>query len=144
MAKNRGGISYIQMMENQRGENWLVTLRPEDIQNSAKRIVKDMVRGNIDYEKHGWVFLDSKFMENLFIAVSNELEINTLNYNACSFYYSYYPDTPNLGTHILHLERYGYIYTVIRDKLYNVRMTNNIGYLTDISGMLFNERNHLN
>ena len=62
MAKN----SYIQMMIAQRGTEWLSMIRPEEIQNSTKRIVKDMVKGNIEYEKYGNVFLDLKFMENLF------------------------------------------------------------------------------
>jgi hypothetical protein len=145
MAKNgKGGVSYIQMIANQRGENWLVTLRPEDIQNSTRRIVKDMARGFIDYEKYGYAFQDSKFLENLFIGVSNELEINTLNYRSCQFYYQYYPQTPNMGPHIYHLERVIYAYTIVRERLNMVRQTGNIGYLTDISGMLFNDRNHLN
>lgn len=141
MARNN---NYITSMISSRGEQWLITLRPEDIQNSTKRIVKDMARGNIDYEKYGYAFLDNKFLENLFIGVSNELEINTLNYNACRFYYQYYPQTPNIGTHIYHLERVINAYTIIRNKLEMVRSTGNIGYLSDISGMLFNDRNHLN
>lgn len=141
MAK---GNSYIQMMINQQGEDWIVSTTPERIQQSCKRILKDMVKGTIDYEKHGKYFLDLKFMENLIIGVSNELEINTLNYNSCVFYYQYFPQTPNLGTHIYHLERLGCIYTTVLEKLNAVKMTGNIGYLTDISGLLFNDRNHLN
>ena len=43
-------VSYIQMMINNNGDDWIIALRPEDIQRSSKRIVKDMVRGIIDYE----------------------------------------------------------------------------------------------
>ncbi len=141
MAKNN---SYIQMMYNQQGEDWIINVRPEDIQRSCKRVVKDMVKGTIDYEKFGKYFLDIKFMENLIIGLTNELEINTLNYNACKLYYSYYPNTPNLGTHIYHLERILYIYNIIYERLNWVKSTGNVGYLTDISGLLFNDRNHLN
>ena len=74
MAKNN---SYIQMMMNQNGDEWILALRPEDIQRSTRRIVKDMVRGTIDYQTQGKFFLDPKFMENLIIGVSNELEINS-------------------------------------------------------------------
>lgn len=141
MAKNN---SYIQMMFSQRGEDWILTINPIEIQNSTKRIVKDMVKGSIEYEKHGNVFLDPKFLENLLIGVSNELESNTFNYNGCQLLQQMYPSTPNLPQHVNHLERLVYIYTIIRDKLFAVKSTGNIGYLTDISGMLFNDRNHLN
>ena len=141
MAKNNN--SYIQMMVNQQGEDWIINVRPEDIQRSTKRIVKDMVKGSMDYEKFGKYFLDLKFMENLIIGVSNELAINTLNYNSCKFYYMYFPQTPNLGPHVYHLERLVFVYSTILEKLNYTKTTGNIGYLTDISGMLFNDRNHL-
>ena len=83
MAKN----SYIQMMVAQRGTDWITTIRPEEIQNSTKRIVKDMAKGNIEYEKYGSIFLDPKFMENLLIGVSTELESNTFNYRGCQMLY---------------------------------------------------------
>ena len=137
--------SYIAMMIANRGEDWLVMSTPENIQNSFRRIVKDMVKGIIDYEAHGKYFLDPKFMENLIIAITNELEINTLNLTSCKFYYANYPTAfTNMGTHIAHLESLDYIYRTILDKLYYTRSTGNIGYLTDISGVLFNYKNHLN
>ena len=140
MAKN----NYIQMMAAQRGPEWITSVRPEEIQNSTKRIVKDMVRGTIEYEKFGSVFLDPKFMENLLIGVSKELESNTFNYNGCQMLYASYPGTPNLAQHVNHLERLVYIYTVIKNKLDTVKYTGNVGFLTDIPGMLYNDRNHLN
>lgn len=141
MAKNN---SYIQMMVSNNGDGWILTLRPEDIQRSTKRIVKDMVRGLVDYQNHGKFFLDPKFMENLIIGVSNELEINTLNYNACVFYNQYYPQTPNIQPHIYHLERTCYIYNTILQRLNAVKMSGNVGYMTDISALLYNDRNNLN
>lgn len=141
MAKNN---SYVQMMYNQNGEEWISALRPEDIQRSTKRIVKDMVRGSIDYQVFGKFFLDPKFLENLIIGVSNELEINTLNYNACKFYCGYYPQTPNILPHIYHLERSCYIYNTVLERLNLVKMYGNVGYLTDISALLYNDRNNLN
>ena len=140
MAKN----NYIQMMVVQRGSDWITTIRPEEIQNSTKRIVKDMVKGNIEYEKYGSVFLDPKFMENLLIGVSNELESNTFNYKGCQMLYSAFPGTPNLAQHVNHLERLVYIYNTIKYKLETVKYSGNVGFLTDIPGMLYNDRNHLN
>ena len=136
--------SYIAMMVQRQGDDWILMSSPDNIQQSGKRIVKDMVRGIIDYEAHGKYFLDPKFMDNLLISISNELEINTLNLVSCQYYYNAYPQVPNLGTHIYHLQRVDYIYRVIYDRLMYVKSTNNIGYLTDISGILFNDKNHLN
>ena len=101
------------------------------------------IRGFIDYDKCGYIFLDPKFTENLIIAIRNELEINTLNYNACTLYYQYYPATPNITVHIAHLEAVCRIYYTILQKLDIVKMTNNVGNLVDIPGLLFSDRNHL-
>ena len=78
--------SYIAMMVQRQGDDWIAMSSPDNIQQSGKRIVKDMVRGIVDYETHGKYFLDPKFMDNLLISISNELEINTLNLNACQYY----------------------------------------------------------
>jgi hypothetical protein len=139
MGKN----SYIQVMNNSRGSDWILSVRPEDIQHSTKRIVKDMVKGNIEYEKYGMVFLDAKFLENLLIGVSNELESNTFNYQGCMMLYQAYPGTPNLAQHVNHLGCLVHIYTVIKDRLEHVKFTGDIGCLTNIPGLLYNERFHL-
>ena len=143
MANNNQPTSFIQQMINQRGQDWIVTMTPENIQKNAKRIVRDIARGFIDYDKCGYIFLDPKFTENLIIAIRNELEINTLNYNACTLYYQYYPATPNITVNIAHLEAVCRIYYTILQKLYIVKMTNNVGNLVDIPGLLFSDRNHL-
>lgn len=135
---------YMEMMKKQRGEDWIFTLRPEDIQNSTKRIVRDIAKGSINYEEFGNAFLDSKFIENLIIGITNELEINTLNYNACTFYYYYYPNTANIGVHIKHLERVIYIYNIILSKLNYVKIYQDIGCMADTAGLLFSDRAHLN
>lgn len=136
--------NYIQMMYSQYGDTWIQALRPEDIQKQAKRIAKEMVLGKIDYQQVGKFFLDLKFLENLIIALSNELEINRMNYTACSYYYSYVAQSPDMATHIYHLDRVIYIYSTIIERLNGVKHTGDIGYLANISGILFSERNHLN
>lgn len=141
---NRNGNNYIQSMYDRFGDNWIVSTRPEDIQRSSKRILKDIVMGRVDYAAYGATFLDLKFLENLIIGISNQLEINTLNYTACKFYFQYYPQTKNLGAHIFHLERLNNIYTTVIGRLNAVKMDGNIGWLTDISSVLYNDRNHLN
>ena len=141
MAKNN---SYIDNMVKNYGDNWIVTTTPDNIQRSAKRIFKDMVKGTIDYQKHGKYFLDGKFLDNLIIACNNELEINTVYYNAMSFYIQYNPNIPNLGVHSNHLSSLCYIYQIILGKLNAVKTSGNIGYLADTSSLLYTYRNHLN
>jgi hypothetical protein len=137
MAKS----NYIDNMIRQYGENWIVALRPEDIQRSSKRLIKDMVRGNIDYEKYGQYFLDAKFLENLLIAVTNDYEVNSLHYNAMYMYQQMYPSTPS--AYINHDYALYVIYGTIMTKLNQVKSTQNVGWLADISAVLYHYRNHL-
>ena len=139
-----GRSNYINEMVKRFGDYWIVALKPEDIQRSGKRIFKEMVRGNIDYETEGNYFLDPKFLENLIISCNNELEINTLYYNAVSFYQQYNPGVPNIGPQISHLQIVCYIYSALLNKLNMVKQYQTIGYLADTSALLYSYRNHLN
>lgn len=136
-------LNYLQMMEKNYGEQWSVMQTPENIQRSAKRIIKEIAKGQYDYEKQGTYFLDMKFLENLIIGLTNELEINTLNLNACRFMYQYYPQTPNLGQHVLHLEALSRLFSIVLERLNYVKMTGNIGYMVDLPGLMYNDKKHL-
>lgn len=136
--------TYFDNMIKQYGDNWIGALSPESIQRQGNRIVKDMVRGNVDYEAHGKYFLDSKFLENLIIACTNELEISSLHYNATVMYQSFYPHIPNINAIINHDWCLMYIYNTVLYKLKTVRNTGNIGELFDIGGMLSTYKNHIN
>lgn len=135
--------NYIRTMINQFGENWIVALKPEDIQRSGKRIFKEMIKGQINYEQEGNYFLDGKFLENLIISCNNELEINTLYYNAVSFYQISFPNIPNIAPQLTHLQIMCHIYSTILYKLNGVKETGNIGCLADTSALLYSYRNHL-
>ena len=137
-------LNYIQNMIKTFGENWIVALKPEDIQRAGKRIFKEMVKNQINYEEVGTYFLDAKFLDNLIIAASNELESNTLYYNAVTFYARYVPATPNINVAVNHLQALCYIYNIILTKLQTVKYTSNIGCLADTSALLYSYRNHLN
>lgn len=136
--------NYITNMMKQFGENWIVALKPEDIQRSGKRIFKEMVRGNYDYETIGQYFLDGKFLDNLIIAATNELEINTLYYNAVTYYEQAFPMYPNIRATISHLQTLCYVYNSILGRLTIVKQTGDIGALVDISALLYSYRSHLN
>jgi hypothetical protein len=112
-----------------------------------------MVKGNIEYEKYGEAFLNPNFLENLLIGVSNELEDNTFNYDGCKLLLQAYPTNHNNQTyysmsdliqHINYLEKLVNIYGLIRSRLIQVKYTGNIGYLTNIATILYNDRNYLN
>lgn len=134
---------YISNMMSQYGEDWTARITPDAIQRSTKRIVKEIAKGSIDWEEYGQQFLDPKFIENLIIGITNELEINTLNLNACQFHYQYFPYIPNMSNHINHLARVNYIYSVILERLNYVKVSENIGYMVDIPGLLYADRRHL-
>ena len=136
--------NYIQNMVSQHGENWIIALKPEDIQRSAKRIFREMIRGQIDYQRDGKYFLDLKFLDNLIIAADNELEVNTLYFNSVFLYRQFYPNDPLAGPQISHLYALCNVYKTLHDKLSLVKHTSNIGWMADISTVLFNYRNHLN
>lgn len=140
MAKN----NYIKQMMDTFGENWIAALKPEDIQRSGRRIVKEMVKGDYNYQELAKYFLDLKFLDNLIICVQNELETYSLYYQAVSFYKQYYPSIPNIGIQQSHLSTLCNIYATILSKLNIVKSTGNIGWLADTSALLYSYRNHLN
>lgn len=138
--------NYIEMMEQQRGvgKDWITTVTPEDIQRAGKRIVRDMVKGFIDYEKQGYVFLDSKFLDNLIIVCENEFETNSLYYKALDYYNHACGMQQSIGLHVNHFYSLVYIYSTVVNRLYQVKLNNNIAFLSDLSAILYSYRNHLN
>ena len=64
MAKK---MNYFQTNIQRFGEDFLDFKKAEEIQRDCKFIVKDMVQGNIDYEKHGMYFMEPRFLEQLII-----------------------------------------------------------------------------
>lgn len=143
MAKS----NYFSDMENryQGDEVWINVISPQDIQKSAvKRIFREMVNGGYDYEKYGVYFMDSRFIENLIVAASNKSEYYTLLNNSVGMYRNYYPAYPNIGSHFTHVQNLNYIYSVIYYKLLEVRNTQNIAPLLEISPILYTYRNDIN
>lgn len=135
--------NYIQNMVKTNGENWIVTVTPDDIQRNSKRIFKEIVKGFIDYQEVGHYFLDPKFLDNLIISCQNELEINTLYCNAVAFFQKYNPGYPNITVQLNHLQALCYIYSVLLNKLLTVKNSNNFSCLVDTCALLCNYKNHL-
>lgn len=69
--KNRD--NYFSMNIQKFGDNFMTSKTPMDIQKDAKkRIFKDIVFGNIDYNKFGQYFTNPQFVEQLIITARNE------------------------------------------------------------------------
>jgi hypothetical protein len=142
-------INYFQDMEQRYqsngNESWLNLIKPADIQKSAvKRIFREMINGEYDYEKFGKYFLDYRFLENLIIAANNKVEYYTLLNNAISVYRVNYPTHPNIGFYSSHLQNLFYIYYTIYNKLVEVKGSSNISPLIEIAPILYPYRNDIN
>ena len=135
--------NYFKQNISKYGETFISLVTPDQIQGQAKRIVKELVRGEIEFEKYGQYFLDMKFLDNLIIGIKNELDDYSLYYTAVNFYRSYFPNTPNITVRENHLYALIYIYNVVLSRLEAVKVQQNIGYLTDISALLYNYRMHI-
>ena len=122
--------------------NFVTMITPQQIQRSAKeRIFREMVRGQIDYEEHGQYFSDSKFLENLIVAANDELNSKIVIRQALTFYDMTFPGQQSVIVERARHENLAFVYQTILDRLNYVKMTNNIGYLTDIQYVLNGYRN---
>lgn len=142
---NKPRPNYFDQNIRQYGEDFLLTMSPEKIQRDAKqRIFKEMIQGRIDYVAYNKYFTDSKFFENLFIASRDELQNNQLI--ACALELLDKTCPGNQLTIILKAkyQSLSYIYNVLYGALVNVKIAGyNIGYLSDLSAILYQYRNQL-
>lgn len=126
------------------GEDFILRMNPENIQRSAKsRIFKDMVKGNIDYGVYGMYFIESKFLENLIIAASNELQNNDVVLRALIEFDNNHPGDSLVIQNRTYYHGRCCIFKTILDRLYAVKSSYNVGYLSDISYVLHGYRNFI-
>ncbi len=117
--------------------DFIVLLKPEQIQRSAReRIFREMVRGQIDYTTHGQFFLDQKFLDNLIVAADNELSNNVVVSAALEMYDMAYPGHIEVIHNRTKHNNLCHIYNCLLERLQQVKMTGNVGYLTDIHCVL--------
>jgi hypothetical protein len=140
MARN----NFISSMKKQYGDNWIVALTPENIQKQSKRIARDMVLGNIDYETDGKYFYDGKFIDNLILGLDTEIQLRDMYFNALSFYHQYYPGYEHLAAQITHESTLAFIYRTINARLVELKYNDNVGVLYDIKLILGRYANHMN
>ena len=118
-------------------EDFIPFLKPEQIQRSAKeRIFREMARGQIDYSQFGKYYLDNKFLENMIVAANDELINTEIICRSLLLMDTMYPGDLNVTRVRTRQEVLRFIFNIIYTRLYNVKMTNDIGYLTDIQYVL--------
>ena len=141
MAQNNNQQNnyFTNMIRRYNREDFIVALKPEQIQRSAKeRIFREMVRGQIDYTLFGQYYLDSKFLENLIIAADNELKNNIACATALSFYDLTYPGNALIINNKTKFDNLSVVYNCILQRLQSLKETRNIGFLTDLQFVLAN------
>jgi hypothetical protein len=141
--KNRQ--NYFDQSIRQFGEDFIMMLTPEKIQRSAKqRIFREMVQGHIDYSVYGKYFTDPKFFENLLIAAYDELNNNAIIKSALTEFDLHHPGNNLVVVLKGKYTSLEYIYGVIYGRLSQVKASGyNIGYLSDLSAVLYNYRNQI-
>ena len=118
-------------------ENFVPFLKPEYIQKTAKeRIFREMAKGQIDYSQFGQYYLDNKFLENLIVAANDELVNTDIICRALLLQDIMYPGDLNVVRVRTRQEALKFVYYTIYTRLYSVKMTGDIGYLTDIQYVL--------
>jgi hypothetical protein len=134
---------FVSMQRRFNREDFIVCLKPEQIQRSAKeRIFREMVRGQIDYSVYGGYFLDSKFLENLLIAADNELRNNSCVAEALGYYDMHVcPGSALVISNKTRYEQLRYIYSILCSRLNALKLTGDIGTLIDIQYVLADFRN---
>lgn len=143
MAQNQNNY-FSNSIRKYNSEEFVSFLKPEQIQKSAKeRIFREMVKGQIDYVQYGKYFLDSKFLENLIIAAENELKNNITIYNALRYYDLNFPGDINVIYNSTKHNCLVFIFDNILQRLRNIKMTSNIGYLSDLQYVLGNYNKYI-
>ncbi len=129
---------FLSMIQKYNGNrDFILFLKPEQIQRSAKeKIFREMVRGQIDYAQFGIYYQNGKFLENLIVAANDELVNAQVITNALRFFDMYNPGDLNVARIITKQQMLVNIYNCIYSRLMQVKMTGDIGYLTDIQYVL--------
>lgn len=135
---------FTSMARKYQTDDFMIRLTPEKIQRSAKeRIFKEMARGQIDYTQYGKYFLDSKFLSNLIISCENELTNNTVITKALRFYDMNMPGNPLVGPNLSYHYNLCFMYQTILSRLQSLKLSGDIGCLTDIQYVLSGIKNIL-
>lgn len=138
MAKK---MNYFQTNIQRFGEDFLDFKKAEEIQRDCKFIFKDMVFGNIDYEKYGMYFMEPRFLEQLIIKSDIDMRKHNLKYRALYEFGIKYNDMDASQLAAIEANMFN-IMSTIHEQLLLVKYNNyNISYLTYLPSKLRDFRN---
>ena len=138
MAKK---MNYFQTNIQRFGEDFLDFKKAEEIQRDCKFIFKDMVFGNIDYEKYGMYFMEPRFLEQLIIKSEIDAKKHNLKYIALHEFSIRYNNTDAAQLAAIEANMF-HIMNTINEQLLLVKYNNyNISYLTYLPSKLRDFRN---
>lgn len=138
MAKK---MNYFETNIQRFGEDFLDFKKAEEIQRDCKFIFKDMVYGNIDYEKHGMYFMEPRFLEQLIIKSEIDSQKHNLKYMALYEFSIKYNNMEASQLAAIEANMF-YIMNTIHEQLLLVKYNNyNISYLTYLPSKLRDYRN---
>ena len=138
MAKK---MNYFQTNIQRFGEDFLDFKKAEEIQRDCKFIFKDMVFGNIDYEKYGMYFMEPRFLEQLIIKSEIDSQKHNLKYMALYEFSIKYNNMEASQLAAIEANMF-YITNTIHEQLLLVKYNNyNISYLTYLPSKLRDYRN---
>lgn len=85
-------INYFSNGIQKYGENFIALKSAQDIQRDAKKkIFKDMVFGNINYDLYGKYYTDANFLDNIITVAQNERDIHWVEGEALEQYDATHP-----------------------------------------------------
>lgn len=142
---NKSKNNFFQDQIKKNGEESILLMNPTWIQTQAKRrIFREMVRGDINYEVYGKFFQDPKFLENLIIAAKGESDVCTIQYMALREYELNHPGIPLTSELVAHYYALMNIYNTLHTQMTLCRNNYyNVAYLTGIAPVLATMKNHI-
>lgn len=135
--------NYFSINVSKYGNNFIKTKPAKDIQRDAKKkIFKDMVYGNINYDEYGSYFQDANFLDNL-IAQANTLYIENMMVAQALYEYTMnHSGDANIERLRIRYFNASAVFSIIRDQLSNIKANNmDIQFLVNIAPMVYNLKN---
>ena len=142
MAKNTNNY-FTSSINKYNTEDFVTLMAPEEIQRDCKRIVREIIKGKIDFTKWGRYFQDPKFTDNLLIACEAEFNFNTQNVIALKVYDLQFPGSKQVWYNSYVSSVLATCYGTVLNRLQALKMSmyENIGILTDIPVVLRDYKN---
>ena len=85
---NKKPNDYFTNNIKQRGEGFIQTKSPQELQRDSINIIRQIARGNIDLHANAQYFLDNTLLSNMIVAVNAKRAIETIKRDGVSMLYT--------------------------------------------------------